>query len=105
MAAHALALAALDGRQGEGRAMNRGVDQGRQPEQSREMRSIADALKMGIDNPVAAIGDKNVAVLALSDHHLPGNAAFGKGLDHRPLRRRQSERDHLDRQRKLAEHV
>ena len=58
---------------------------------------------MGIDNPVAAIGDKNVTVLALSDHHLPGNAAFRKCAGHGALRRRQAERNHFDRQRKTAE--
>src|SRR4030088_2216861 len=74
-------------------------------QQSREMRSIADALKMGIDNPVAAIGDKNVAVLGLSDHHLPGNPAFRKCLAHGPPRRRQAERNDLDWQRKAAENL
>src|SRR5438270_473432 len=35
---------------------------------------------MGIYDPVAIIGDENVAVLAISDHHLPGNAGFRKCL-------------------------
>src|SRR6478752_7401081 len=58
---------------------------------------------MGIDNPVAAIGDQNVTVFALPKHHLPGNAAFGKCLGHGALGRRQAKRDHLHRQRKAAE--
>src|ERR1700681_1631271 len=74
-------------------------------QQSREMRSIADALKMGIDNPVAAIGDKNVAVPGLSDHHLPGNTAFRKCQAHGPPRRGQGERNNLDWQRKAAENL
>src|SRR5450631_2621027 len=47
-------------------------------QQSCQARSIVYALEMGIDNPVAAIGDKNVAVSAVSNHHLARNAAFGK---------------------------
>src|SRR5450631_773438 len=74
-------------------------------QQSREMRSIADALKMGIDNPVAAIGDKNVAVPGLSDRHLPGNAAFRKCPADGPPRRGQAERNDLDWQRKAAENL
>ena len=66
-------------------------------QQSRQARRIGYSSEMGIDNPVAAIGDKNVAVLALSDHHLPGNAAFRKCLGHGALRRRQAERNDLDR--------
>jgi hypothetical protein len=31
---------------------------------------------VGVDNPVAAIGDKNVAILGLSDRHLPGYGAL-----------------------------
>src|SRR6266480_1929504 len=74
-----------------------------QGQQARQTRSIGYASQMGIDNPVAAIGDKNVAVFALSDHHLPGNAAFRKCPAHASLRRRQAERNDLDRQRKAAE--
>jgi hypothetical protein len=40
-------------------------------QQSRQPRRIGDWSEMGIDNPVAAIGDKNVTVLALSERHLP----------------------------------
>ena len=60
-------------------------------QQSRQARSIVYSFEMGVDNPVAAIGDKNVAVPALSDHHLPGNAAFRKYPAHGALRRRQAE--------------
>src|SRR6202163_2826947 len=66
-------------------------------QQSREMRSIADALKMGIDNPVAAIGDKNVAVPGLSDHHLPGNTAFRKCAADGALRCSEAKRNDLYR--------
>ena len=62
-------------------------------QQSCQARSIGYTSKMGIDDPVATIGDKNVAVLALSDHHLPGNATFRKCLAHGALRRRQAERN------------
>ena len=55
-----------------------------QAQQSGQARRIRYSSQMGIDNPVAAIGDKNVAVLALSDHRLPGNATFCKCL--RPWR-------------------
>ena len=72
-------------------------------QRSRQARRIGYSSKMGIDNPVAAIGDKNVAVLALSDHHLPGNATFRKCLGHRAPGRGQAERNDLDRQRKAAE--
>jgi hypothetical protein len=51
----------------------------------------------GIDDPVAAIGDKNVAVLALSNHHMPGNAALRKCLADRAARRREAERNDFDR--------
>ncbi len=51
-------------------------------QQSRQARRIGYSSQMGIDNPVAAIGDENVTVLAVPDHHLPGNAAFGKCPGH-----------------------
>src|SRR4051794_7966424 len=60
---------------------------------------------MGIDNPVAAIGDKSMAVFAISDHHLPGNVAFRKRPFHGAPRRRKTKRDHLHRQRKTTEHA
>ena len=66
-------------------------------QQCRQLRSIGYPAQMGVDNPVAAIGDKNVAVFALSDHHLPGNAAFGKCPTHGALRRRQAEWNDLYR--------
>src|ERR1700754_3203945 len=72
-------------------------------QQSRQTWSIHYSTQMGIDNPVAAIGDKNVAVPALADRHLPGIAGFGKCLADGALRRRQAEGNHLDRQRKMAE--
>src|SRR6476660_6506716 len=56
-----------------------------QAQQPRQTRRIMDAPEMGIDNPVAAIGDKNVAVFGLSDPHLPGNAALRKCGRDRPL--------------------
>ena len=71
----------------------------------RQARRIGYPSEMGIDNPVAAIGDKNVAVFALSDHHLPGNAAFGKCLADGAPRRRQPERNDLNRQRKAAKRL
>ena len=69
----------------------------------REKWGFGYSSQMGIDNPVAAIGDKNVAVLALSDPHLPGIAAFRKCQAHGALRRCQAERNHFDWQRKAAE--
>src|SRR3954462_10969767 len=68
-----------------------------QAEQARQTRRIGDAPEMGIDNPVAAIGDKNVAILALAEPHLPGNTALGKCRGNRPLGGGQSERKHLHR--------
>jgi len=56
-----------------------------QVQQACQTRRIGYSPEMGIDNPVAAIGDKNVAVLALPDPHLPGNAALGKCCGHGPL--------------------
>jgi len=44
-------------------------------QQTRQARRIGYSPQMGIDNPVATIGDKNVAVPVLSESHLPGNAA------------------------------
>jgi len=74
-------------------------------QQACQTRRIGDPSKMGIDNPVATIGDKNVAVPALADPHLPGNAGLRKcprdGAPGRP----EAERDDLDRQRKAAERL
>ena len=64
---------------------------------ARQARRIGNAPEMGIDNPVAAIGDKNVAILGLSDLHLPGNPALRKCLFDRPPGGGQPKRDHLDR--------
>jgi hypothetical protein len=50
------------------------------PKGPRQTRGILDAAELGVDNPVAAIGDKNVAILGLSDRHLPGYATFRKRL-------------------------
>src|SRR6202022_2251108 len=66
-------------------------------QQSRQARSIGYSSEMGIDDPVAAIGEKNVTVFALSDHHLPGNAAFRKCPAQGASRRREAERNDLDR--------
>src|ERR1700738_1083337 len=74
-------------------------------QQSRQPRGIGYASEMGIDNPVAAIGDKNVTVFALSDHHLPGNAAFRKCLADGASRRRQAERNDLNRQWKATQNI
>src|SRR5258706_11935327 len=73
-------------------------------QQSRQPRRIADAIEMGIDNPVAAIGDKSVTVLALSDHHLPGNAAFRKCKPHAAPGCCEAERNDLDGQGKAAKY-
>src|SRR5258708_18317213 len=45
-------------------------------QQLRQARRGGYFSKMGIRNPVAAIGDKNRSVFALSDHHLARKAAF-----------------------------
>ena len=82
-----------------------GNDTGYGGQQPRQKRRIGDLAQMGIDNAVAAIGDKNVAVLALSQHHVPGIAGLGKYRGHRPLRRGQAERNNLNRQRKAAENI
>jgi hypothetical protein len=73
--------------------------------QPAKARRIGDPAEMGIDNPVAAIGDKNVAVLAVSDPHLPGNAALRKCRRDGALGRRQAERNHLDRPPEMAEDI
>ena len=49
-------------------------------QKARQTRGILYAAEVGVDNPVAAIGDKNVAILGLSDRHLPGYATFRKRL-------------------------
>src|SRR5882757_2037974 len=41
----------------------------------RQPGGIGYSSQMGIDNPVATIGDKSMAIPAVSDPHLPGNAA------------------------------
>ena len=67
------------------------------------MRGILDAAEMGVDNPVAAIGDKNVAIPGLADRHFAGNAGLSEGLGKGVPGHRQGERDHLHRQRIIAE--
>ena len=71
----------------------------------RQLRRIGYAAEMGIDDPVATIGDENVTIPAFPDHHLSGNAAFRKRLPDRALRRGQPERNDLDGQRKTAERL
>ena len=78
---------------------------GDQAQQACQARRILYSSEMGVDDPVAAIGDKNVAVLAFPQHHLPGNPAFGKRACHGATGRGETERNHLDRQRKAAEHI
>ena len=51
-------------------------DTGYRGQQSCQARRIGYPAEMGIDDPVAAIGDENVAIPALSNRHLPGNAGF-----------------------------
>src|SRR5439155_1177567 len=65
---------------------------GYRTQQAREMRGVFYSSEVGIDNPVAAIGDEKVALSALSHHHLPGNATFRKRCGHRALGRREPER-------------
>ena len=65
-------------------------------QQCREARRVGYSSQMGIDEPMAPIGDKNVTVPGLSDHHLAGDAGFGKGPGDGALRRRQPERNDLD---------
>ena len=43
-----------------------------------QTRRILNSAEVGIDNPVAAIGDKNVAISAFSQLHFPRNSAFYK---------------------------
>src|SRR5579871_3996942 len=74
-------------------------------QQLRQMRRVRDALEMRIDDPVAAIGDKNVTVAAFSQAQLAGNAARRKRLFDRALGRTKAERNDLDRQRKTAERL
>src|SRR5262249_38094623 len=68
----------------------------------REPCGILDPSKMGIEDPVATIGDENVAVLGLAERHLPGNAGLRKCLLDRPPCRAKSERNDLQGQRKTA---
>src|SRR6266567_5699803 len=90
--------AGQDGRVGKANKQTVFDNAGNQAEQARQARCITDAPEMGIDNPVAAIGDKNVAIFGLAEPHLPGNTALRKCPCHRPLRRGQPERNHLHRQ-------
>src|SRR6185437_17026973 len=49
-------------------------------EQARKAYRLGNAPQMGINNPVAAIGDKNVAVPPLAERHFAGGATFRKGF-------------------------
>jgi hypothetical protein len=66
-------------------------------QQAGQAGSILYQPEMGIDDPVATVGDKNVAVLGLSDNHLPGSTTFSKRLPYGPPCRREPERNDLDR--------
>src|SRR5436305_7250347 len=76
--------AGQDGRAGKANKQTVFDDARNQAEQARQTRRIGNAPEMGIDNPVAAIGDRNVTVFGLADLHSPGNAALRKCLCHRP---------------------
>jgi hypothetical protein len=89
--------AGQNGRAGKANKQTMFDDARDQAEQARQTRRIGNAPEMGIDNPVAAIGDKNVAIFGLSDLHLPGNSALRKCLGDRPPGGGQPKRDHLDR--------
>ena len=68
-------------------------------QQTRETRGIPDAAEMGVDNSVAAIGDKNVAIPRLADRHFAGTAGLSESLGKGVPGRRHAERDHFHRQR------
>src|SRR5882724_1912923 len=89
--------AGQDGRAGKANKQTVFDDARDQAEQARQTRRIGNAPEMGVDNPVAAIGDKNVAIPGFTDLHLPGNTALRKCLCHRPLGGGQPKRDHLHR--------
>jgi hypothetical protein len=72
-------------------------------QKARQTRGILYAAEVGVDNPVAAIGDKNVAIPGLSHRHLPGYAAFRGRLDNGAPRK--PERDDLDGQREASTNV
>ena len=86
-----------DGRAGKANKQTVFDDARDQAEQAWQTRRIGNAPEMGIDNPVAAIGDKDVAIFGLSDLHLPGNAALPTCLGDGALRRRQAEWNHRHR--------
>src|SRR5258708_6840938 len=72
-------------------------------QQAGQAGSVGYQPEMGIDYPVATIGDKSMAVSAISDTHLPGSATCREPLPHCPPRRREPKRNDLDRQREAAE--
>src|SRR5579864_6123744 len=74
-------------------------------ERLRQTRRIRDAAEMGVDDPVAAIGDKSVTVAAFSQQQLAGSAAICDRCPDGPLRRPKAERNDLDRQRETAERL
>src|SRR6185312_15616129 len=80
-------------------------DAGYRVEQARKAYRLGNAPQMGINNPVAAIGDKNVAIPPLAERHVAGDATFRKGFGHAAPGRGQPERDYLDRQRKPPQNV
>src|SRR3954447_6154246 len=78
-------------------------DTGDRGQEVGQPRSIRYSSEVGIDDPVAAIGDENVAMLAVSNHHLPGKAGLRKHFADGPPCRRPAKRNHLYRKRKATE--
>src|SRR5436305_14632068 len=60
-----------DGRAGKVNKQTVFDDARNQAEQACQTQRIDNAPEMGIDNPVAAIGDRNVTVFGLADLHSP----------------------------------
>ena len=75
-------------------------------ERLRETRRIRNAPEMGVDDPVAAIGDKNVTVAGrFSPTNWPETPQSAKAFSIAPPRGAEAERNDLDRQRKAAERL
>ncbi len=71
----------------------------------RQSRGVRYSPKPGIDNPVAAIGDKSMAVLAFADIHLARNAVFRESPLNCPPGGTETKWDNLDRKGKTAKGV
>ena len=70
----------------------------------RESLRVGDAPQLGVEQPVPAIRDENMAVLVLAQQRRSWTSRFGGGRLDRAAGRRGAERRDFNRQRKAAEH-